>query len=212
MSTTSNQSRKMVGFYRLHAKIYDSTRWTFLFGRKLLMRWINFPANITFQTVEVGCGTGYNLAAMARQFPNMRLTGIDVSPDMLAQSTQNLSEWSNRVQLIGDMYQSDTLKKHGIQPDLMLFSYALTMFNPGWEAALDQAVLDLKPGGIVAVTDFHNTRWGLFRWWMGVNHVRMEGHLLPALQQRFNTLKCEEHRAYGGLWTYFVFLGENKAS
>jgi S-adenosylmethionine-diacylgycerolhomoserine-N-methlytransferase len=210
MSNSPRQASKMVGFYRLHAKIYDSTRWTFLFGRDLLLQWLSFPSKVTFQTVEVGCGTGYNLAALAQHFPNMQLTGIDVSPDMLTQAEKTLLPWSKRVQLIQDYYQDETLSKQGIQPDLMLFSYALTMFNPGWEAALAQAVKDLKPGGLIAVTDFHDTRWGFFRWWMGVNHVRMEAHLLPVLEQHFQTLKCEVKPAYGGLWNYFVFLGEKR--
>jgi S-adenosylmethionine-diacylgycerolhomoserine-N-methlytransferase len=43
---------------------------------------------------------------------------------------------------------------------------------------------------------------------MGYNHVRMEEHLLPVLQDKFQTIQLEIHQAYGGLWTYFVYVGK----
>ena len=57
--------------------------------------------------------------------------------------------------------------------DLVLFSYALSMFNPGWEQAIDAAYDDLAEDGVIAVVDFSHTRFSWFRRWMGVNHVRM---------------------------------------
>ena len=65
--------------------------------------------------------------------------------------------------------------------DLVLCSYSLSMFNPGWEQAIERAIQDLKPGGHFAFVDFHDTRFRFFRWWMKVNHVRMEAHILPFL-------------------------------
>ncbi|HRI60570.1 MAG TPA: class I SAM-dependent methyltransferase, partial [Saprospiraceae bacterium] len=93
-------------------------------------------------------------------------------------------------------------------PDFVLFSYALTMFNPGWEAAIEQAGADLKPGGRIAVVDFHNTPSSTFRWWMSRNHVRMEAHLLPFLQSKFRTELLEIHPAWLGLWRYFLYVGQ----
>ena len=48
------------GYYALHSRIYDATRWTFLFGRESILRRsakIAAPERI----LEVGCGTGRNL-------------------------------------------------------------------------------------------------------------------------------------------------------
>jgi S-adenosylmethionine-diacylgycerolhomoserine-N-methlytransferase len=81
------------------------------------------------------------------------------------------------------------------------------MFNPGWDAAISAAIDDLNDGGTLAVVDFHRTPFGAFRRWMGVNHVRMEGHLLPVLEQRSAEPSHEIQRAYGGLWEYVLFSG-----
>jgi hypothetical protein len=40
-----------------------------------------------------------------------------------------------------------------------VFSYCLSMIDPGWQQALDAALCDLQPGGLLAVVDFHDTRF-----------------------------------------------------
>jgi S-adenosylmethionine-diacylgycerolhomoserine-N-methlytransferase len=87
-----------------------------------------------------------------------------------------------------------------------VFSYALSMFNPGWEQALAAARADLSPGGTLAVVDFHDSPFPAFKRWMGLNHVRLEGHLLPGLEQWFPGGRGTVRQAYGGLWSYFFFL------
>lgn len=84
------------------------------------------------------------------------------------------------------------------------------MINPGWESAIDCACQDLAPGGLVGVVDFHNTPLSLFERWMELNHVRMEGHLLPQLEHHFRPLTVETRRVYGGLWRYLLFIGEKE--
>jgi S-adenosylmethionine-diacylgycerolhomoserine-N-methlytransferase len=156
--------------------------------------------------LEVGCGTGHNLRFLAKNHPNLRLIGVDVSPDMLAQASKSTAPYSRQVQLFEQAYGAAPLKL-AQAPDFVLFSYALTMFNPGWEAAVEQALADLPTGGRIAVADFHDTPSGAFRWWMSQNHVRMEGHLLPFLQSKFRTELLEMHPAWGGLWRYFLYVG-----
>ncbi len=41
--------------------------------------------------VDVGCGPGHLLAAIAREFPAVRLVGVDLSQEMLAAASRNLS-------------------------------------------------------------------------------------------------------------------------
>ena len=93
--------------------------------------------------------------------------------------------------------------------DLVVFSYALSMFGPGCEAALSSAGLDLAPHGAIAVVDFHDSVSQGFKKWMGLNHVRLDGHLLPGLRSRFPSHKWAVRPAYGGIWSYFFFLGQN---
>ena len=191
-------------YYRLHAGIYDATRWSFLFGRQDIIRAL--PAELRPQSVlEVGCGTGTNLLHLARRFPTAPVTGLDASAHMLARAARRTAPLCGRIRLLHRPYLAPEGGGEGF--DLILFSYALSMFNPGWEAALDLAVRDLSPRGLLAVVDFEHTPVAAFRRWMGVNHVRMEGHLPPALRRRLLPALDRSVPAYGGLWSYLLFLG-----
>ena len=203
----TSQQEAMRGYYRWHAAIYDATRWSFLFGRKAILKHLPIADNLPQTLLEVGCGTGHNLRFLAKNHPRLRLIGVDVSPDMLAQTTKVMSRYSQRLQLIEQPYGTDFPRLTQV-PDFVLFSYALTMFNPGWEEAIERAWQDLPEGGRVAVVDFHDTPVGMFRWWMGKNHVRMERHLLPFLQSKFKTEFLETRLAWLGAWRYFLFVGQ----
>lgn len=207
MGDNTSQQETMRNYYRWHAKVYDATRWSFLFGREDLLRHLPIAGNLQQTLLEVGCGTGHNLRRLAKHHPHLQLVGVEVSPDMFAQTSKAMAHYSRRVQLFEQAYGNIPLKLTQ-KPDFVLFSYALTMFNPGWEAAIEQAWQDLKPGGRIAVVDFHDTPGGAFRWWMGKNHVRMDGHLLPFLQSKFRTEFLEIRPAWLGLWQYFLFVGE----
>lgn len=205
METISAQPLAMRQYYRLHAAIYDATRWTFLHGRHRLLRLLpQYPQTLL---AEVGCGTGHNLRLLARQHPDWRLIGIDVSPDMLNKAYKATASHSRRVQLFEKPYGTGQFQLPD-PVDIVLCSYALTMFNPGYTEAIRQALDDLKPGGHIAVVDFHDTTHDWFRRWMGFNHVRMDGHLLPLLEQHFEPVHTAVRPAWGGLWRYLLFVGK----
>jgi S-adenosylmethionine-diacylgycerolhomoserine-N-methlytransferase len=209
-STPTAQARAMRRYYRLHALIYDATRWTFLYGRRAVLRLLLERAQPK-RVLEVGCGTGANLAYLLRYgAADLHLTGVDVSPDMLTRAKRATQHAVGRVQLVEQPYGGPDGYRPAPSPDVVLFSYALTMFNPGWEAALQSAWEDLPEGGCIAVVDFYDTPFAWFRRWMGANHVRMEGHLMPLLHQLFEAQHFSTPSAYGGVWRYFIFLGIKK--
>ena len=208
-SAAGAQQHSMRRYYRLHAAVYDATRWTFLFGRKRLIDQLPFEKEGRFTLLEVGCGTGHNLSRVAGRFPNARIIGVDVSPDMLRQATRQTVSFSKRVFLFERPYAAGSFRL-SLRPDVVICSYSLTMFNPGWEEALERAWQDLQPGGLIIVVDFHRTPSRFFCWWMGRNHVRMDGHLLPALSRRFEPVKQEVYSGGGGLWQYFLFVGKKQ--
>ncbi|MEO6038513.1 MAG: class I SAM-dependent methyltransferase [Saprospiraceae bacterium] len=204
------QPTAMRRYYRWHAAIYDATRWTFLLGRDALLRQLPISDAREQTLLEVGCGTGRNLQRLAERHPRLQLLGVDVSSDMLARANLPTRKYAQRVQLYERPYSAAALDLS--QPlDFVLFSYALTMFNPGWEEAITSAWQDLPVGGRIAVVDFHRTPSRLFRWWMGKNHVRMEGHLLPYLQDQFGTEFLEMRPVFLGLWELFLFIGVKRA-
>ena len=202
----TREQTSIEGYYRWHALIYDATRWSFLFGRTGILREVAKLATPK-RILEVGCGTGKNLVTLSRIFPQAQITGIDLSETMLDVARRKAAPLGERIQLLHGAYGAAKTGEDGATYDLILFSYALSMFNPGFEAAIATAHRDLAPGGHVAVVDFHDTRLPLFERWMGVNHVRMNGQLRPLLQDRFEARVDRLETAYGGVWRYLVFIG-----
>lgn len=210
ISATLNHPAKqdhIENYYRLHARVYDATRWSFLFGRNAILA--GTASRLTpGRILEVGCGTGKNLASLGRRFPQAQITGLDLSPAMLQVARRKTGPFGPRVRLVQQAYAAPLGDAGGY--DLVLFSYALSMFNPGFETAIRAAAVDLAPGGCIAVVDFHTTPWGLFERWMGVNHVRMNGQLRPLLQAAFRPQIDRIDHAYGGVWQYLTFVGRKK--
>ena len=134
--------------------------------------------------------------------------GLDLSADMLAQAQRKLTKRPMPVTLRQQRYDRPLSPEPAF--DLIIFSYCLSMINPGWRQALDSALRDLRPGGRLAVVDFHDTRFPVFQRWMAVNHVRMNGHLLPNLNAHCAPLHQTPCTAYGGLWRYFRFIGQKR--
>ncbi|HEY3899990.1 MAG TPA: class I SAM-dependent methyltransferase [Chthoniobacter sp.] len=203
-TSAAREQASIEGYYRWHARIYDATRWSFLFGRTGILREVArlaTPARI----LEVGCGTGKNLVTLCRIFPRAQVTGIDLSETMLDVARRKAAPFGSRIRLLQGAYGAAQTGDGTY--DLILFSYALSMFNPGFEEAIATAHRDLTAGGHVAVVDFHDTRLPLFARWMGVNHVRMNGQLRPLLQTRFECRVDRLPAAYGGLWRYLAFVG-----
>ena len=194
-------------YYRLHARIYDATRWSFLFGRETILELARAAKPNPARILEVGCGTGRNLLRLARLFPTAHITGVDLSSAMLAVAARKAAPYGPRIHLVERAYgPAGTAGQY----DLVLCSYALTMFNPGFEAAIAAAERDLVPGGYFALVDFHSARFRWFARWMAVNHVRMDGQLRPLLRSAFAPVIDELAPAYGGVWDYLLFVGRRQ--
>jgi len=202
------QPERMESYYRLHSRVYDLTRWSFLFGRRELVAALPKALPAPRRVLEVGCGTGDNLLALSEAFPDAAVVGVDVSRAMLDVAERKLS--GRRVKLVHASYDAGFRVRRPF--DLVVCSYCLTMINPGWEAVVDKAHADLRPGGLLAVADFHATSSRLFNRWMGFNHVRLDGQLPERLDAKFKPALCEVRPAYFGLWSYLLYLGERRPS
>lgn len=194
---------KLEQYYRFHSRIYDATRWTFLFGREpLLNRLPALPPQP--RIMEIGCGTGHNIERLGEHFPDARILGVDLSEEMLEVAQQKLEE-RPQVKLCQASYGGQSLDEDPF--DLILLSYSLTMIGDQVQDVLEQISRDLASNGHIAVVDFHTSPFGWFRRWMEINHVDLSGHLLPLLKENFQPVESEIKPAYLGLWSYFLFIG-----
>lgn len=203
----AGNNASLAAYYRWHAWVYDLTRWAFLFGRADLIRRTAAHMASPKRVLEIGCGTGMNLVALARAYSGAEITGLDLSQDMLEIARRKTRGFGTRVSLLHQAYEGPVGGAAGAF-DLIVCSYSLSMMNPGFEDVLKHARADLSPRGVLAVVDFHETRWPWFQRWMAVNHVRMEGQIMDYVRQHFQPLTCQVKHGYGDLWRYLVFIGK----
>ncbi len=203
---TVRAAHPLQAYYRWHARIYDVTRWSFLFGRRGIVRiLVKSVESAAPRILEVGCGTGRNLLQLGNAMPQAKMIGVDLCAPMLEKAEHKLLRRFPDMRLRHAAYDQGTFPASSC--DVVLFSYALSMFNPDHAQALDAALLHLVSGGLIAVVDFHGSCVPAFRAWMALNHVRMDEHLLPELDIRFRRECLELRRSYGGVWEYFLYLG-----
>ena len=176
--------------YRRQRHIYDLTRRYYLLGRDTLIDGLDAPPES--RILEMGCGTGRNLVAVARRYPSAVVHGIDISSEMLASAARasELSGLSAHIRLApADATDFDPAAHFGVPRfDRVFFSYTLSMI-PDWRRSLRHALDLLEPSGSVHVVDFGQQErlpgWAksvLFQW-LRQFHVSPRGELADELSR-----------------------------
>jgi S-adenosylmethionine-diacylgycerolhomoserine-N-methlytransferase len=141
--------------YRHTRHVYDLTRRPYLLGRDRLIAELGLEAGGT--VLEMGCGTGRNLIAAARAYPEAELYGFDISGEMLktARAAVDRAGLADRIHLVqGDAAAFDAAAAFGRDAfDRVYCSYALSMIPP-WRAALARGLALAGAGGRFSVVDF----------------------------------------------------------
>lgn len=186
----SGHRQLMDGVYRYQRHIYDLTRKYYLLGRDGLIADLDPPAGGA--VLEIGCGTGRNLIAVGKAWPQARLYGVDISEAMLDTAWASVTKagMGDRVTLAqGDACGFDAEGLLGrAKFERVFISYALSMI-PEWEMALRQAARCVAPGGKLEIVDFGQQedlpalwRRALFGW-LGRFHVSPRRDLKPAIER-----------------------------
>lgn len=154
----------MDAIYRYQRYVYDATRKFYLLGRDRLIAELSPPAGGS--VLEVACGTGRNLIAAAKRYPDARFYGFDISAAMLETASAQIAKagLDARVRIsTGDATDFSGERLFGVSAfDRIFISYALSMIPP-WRAALQQSLGALAPGGKLYIVDF-GTQAKLPRW------------------------------------------------
>lgn len=173
MTAAIGHDRLMDAVYRRQKHIYDLTRKYYLFGRdRLIAGMVPSPGA---RVLELGCGTGRNLARIDRVWPGRVLCGLDISQEMLGLAARKLGPRARLAQ--GDATAFDAAASFGITGfDHIVLSYALSMI-PDWQGTLAHAVTALAPGGRLHIVDFGDLGGlprplaRLLRRWLALFHV-----------------------------------------
>lgn len=195
--------RRMDHMYRYQRHVYDLTRKYYLFGRDTLIRELNAGPRAT--VLEVGCGTGRNLALIGKHFPRARLFGLDISAEMLASAAAKLSRRGRSPAMlrVADATSFEPRIFGEAAFDRIVISYSLSMI-PDWESAIDAAIAALNPGGSLHIADFGQQERlpasfrRLLRGWLTRFHVTPRETLFEVLTERARRNGAQlERRAIG---------------
>ena len=151
---------RMDVIYAHQRHFYDLTRKYYLLGRDRLIA--RLDANER-SVLEIGCGTGRNLIAVARRYPLATLYGLDISEAMLKTARAKIAAagLSERITVRqGDATAFDAQALFGVATfDRVFFSYTLSMI-PDWRAAIAQGVAYSQRVSIVDFGQFERLpRW-----------------------------------------------------
>jgi ubiquinone/menaquinone biosynthesis C-methylase UbiE len=168
----SPEHRAVVEEYDRLAGIYD-TRWSFYneaTARETMRRLRLEPGD---RVLDVGCGTGILLGALAAAYSEAGLSGIDASPEMLGVARRRLGDRADLRQ--GWAHE---LPWEDRSFDLVVCSSVLHYLRSP-EPALAEMRRVLRPAGTVVITDWSNDF--------------LTCRVLDLLLRRFNRA---HHRAY----------------
>jgi len=101
--------------------------------------------------LDVGTGPGVLLVELAERRPDLRLTGVDLSADMIAAATRNLEPFGARAEArVGDVTRLP-FPDHSF--DMIVSSLSLHHWDRP-EAAVPELARILRPGGQLYIYDF----------------------------------------------------------
>jgi ubiquinone/menaquinone biosynthesis C-methylase UbiE len=156
-SSDSGETGRVRGYYDRLARDYDS--WTKGFDRIMLGAGRSrVCSRARGQTLEIAVGTGLNLPYYP---PDVTLTGVDLSPAMLAYAQRRAQDLNLDVRFeLGDAQALAF-------PDAVFDTVTSTLFMstvPGPHAAAGEMRRVLKPGGRVLLLDFARSPLAAVRW------------------------------------------------
>jgi ubiquinone/menaquinone biosynthesis C-methylase UbiE len=129
------------------APVYD-TRWSFYVDatvRETMARLSLVPAA---RVLDVGCGTGALLQALADKYPESELAGIDPVPEMLAVGRRRLPR---EIKLYGGWAEELPFEDQSFD---VVVSCSMFHFIRQPRIALEEMRRILQPGGQLVITDW----------------------------------------------------------
>jgi len=180
--------QRMARMYRPQKHIYDLTRRYYLLGRDRLIAGLDLERDQSL--LDLGCGTGRNLALIGVRWPHAQLYGLDAAQPMLEVARARLRRDGVRATLAhGVAERLDAALTFGSRGfDHVMVSYCLSMVDEP-AAAIRAAAGAVRPGGTLHVIDFGDMarlpRWfaALMRAWLARFRVHHRPEVAQTLRQ-----------------------------
>jgi S-adenosylmethionine-diacylgycerolhomoserine-N-methlytransferase len=180
---------KMDRMYRYQRYFYDLTRKYYLLGRDRLLNEMKIEDGD--RVLEAGCGTGRNLIILAEKHPNAHFFGLDASAEMLKTAQRKIdARGLKNIHLetaLADNFAFDKTFDLPQKFDAVFFSYVVSIIPP-WQASIENALENLKPGGALYIVDFYDQAdlpaWfqKILQSWLRQFHVKYPDNLITFLK------------------------------
>ena len=149
------------------------------FAEHTIYKNVNFSSNK--KILEVGCGVGAQSEILLRRFPDIHLTGIDLSDKQLAAAKESLSKLSyaeKRYELRQMNAENLTFTTENFDGAFLCF---VLEHVPDPRRVLSEVRRVLSPGGVVYITEVLNSSFFLdpyspntLKYWMAFNDYQYD--------------------------------------
>lgn len=140
---------------------------------------VNFSS--TKKVLEVGCGVGAQSEILLRRFPDIKLTGIDLSEKQLAAAKSSLG----KLAFAKDRYDLQLMSGENLTFESESFDGAFLCFVlehvPDPRRVLAEVRRVLSPGGVIYITEVLNSSFFLdpyspnvWKYWMAFNDYQYD--------------------------------------
>ncbi|MBK98026.1 MAG: hypothetical protein CL672_04445 [Balneola sp.] len=193
-------------YYRWNSLLYDATRWAILWGRAWFHNYLRIELKQIkkeyerLSIIEVGCGTGYHIAALAPEFRDCMFYGYDVSVHMLDKASSKVSDLKN-VQLRQEFFSSNSIERSSA--NCFICSYSISM-NEDIHHCIKAIHDTLSTTGVLYVVDFISSSSDWFNRWMILHGVYVQSEIISKLQYSFKSVEYETKRGFLGLYYYGI--------
>ena len=149
------------------------------FAEHTIYQNVNFSSNK--KILEVGCGVGAQSEILLRRFPDLHLTGIDLSDKQLTAAKSSLS----KLEFAKGRYDLKQMSAEDLKFDSESFDGAFLCFVlehvPDPRRVLSEVRRVLNPGGVIYITEVLNSSFFLdpyspstLKYWMAFNDYQYD--------------------------------------
>ncbi|MDP2919141.1 MAG: class I SAM-dependent methyltransferase [Dehalococcoidia bacterium] len=173
-------------------RAYDRvSRWPiFGYERRIVLKALS-TLNLRGTLVDIGCGPGYLAARIEREFPGLRVIGLDNDDQILRIAVKNWTprSYPDMTFLAGDVHR---LPFGDNSLDCVVASLSFHHWTDA-QTGLREIHRVLKPGGHLVIMDMRRDGWRFFYWALVVGEALVE----PAPLRRING-------AVGSFWSSYT--------
>ena len=146
MNNLTERVCELKAFFDRKSDGYDDVHAAFMDSKRALT---DALPDGTAAVLDLGAGTGLELIPLVQRFPDVRITAVDISEDMLIQLRAR--PFADRITVLsGDFFET----AFGSDYDAMISTSALHHFTPEDKVRLYRRVYDaLRPGGLFLNAD-----------------------------------------------------------